>query len=107
MEAAMNNDALTLDDVEDAVRKATKEGPTDGPMDERVRLRKGCDTLEALIERSPELLGQARSAGGVSGVDLLDIRLRLGRKRNGESHDSRWSLARTSSQGVARSGCCS
>jgi hypothetical protein len=99
--------ALALDDVEDAERKTTEEDPTDGPMDERGRLRKGCDALEALIERSPELLGEARSAGCVPGVDLLDVRLRLGRKRNGESHASRCSLARTSSQSVARSGCCS
>jgi hypothetical protein len=37
-------------------------------------------------------------------VDLFDVRLRLQRERDPQGHAPRWSLARTSSQGMARSG---
>src|SRR5262245_9373342 len=104
VETADDDCPLTFEDVEDAVGESAQERSANRSVYDGEALWKAGDGGDALIEDSPEILSEAHAALGVPEVSLLDVGSSLRSKANLVGHEPRWSLARTSSQGVVRLG---
>ena len=62
VKAREHHDRFWVDDVEQAVRKATQQRASNVAVDLRVGLRVSFDRLDALVDRPQELFGKVKTS---------------------------------------------